>query len=91
MVKTFNIKTVVSGTVNPDKLLSSRPGDGGRGPYEVAMSQGAFVQVESGSALTTDVLVRRIVQRRESFLKRNASKEVAEKEYFSRKEYVAEA
>ena len=87
LIKTFNIRTIVSGALNPEKLEA----DGGDAEaYVTARERGMFKSVRSGSTLTTEELVARIIANRARFVERNTSKEAAEREYMKRKTYVKE-
>lgn len=46
----------------------------GRHPYQVAKELGLYVEVDSGNELTTQMVVERIVNKRNEFIKRNIDK-----------------
>lgn len=50
----------------------------GRDPYEVARQLGKYVEVDSGNKLTTQMVVDRIVNKRNDFVQRNIAKETKE-------------
>lgn len=68
----FKVDIVCHGktTVEPD--------ENGRDPYEVAREQGKYLEVDSGNKLTTQMVVERIVSRKNDFIKRNNNKEAKE-------------
>lgn len=53
----------------------------GKHPYEVAKKLGIYVEVDSGNPLTTEMVVNRIVNRRDDFIKRNLDKEAKDSRY----------
>lgn len=48
--------------------------DDGRNPYEVAKKMGKYIEVDSGNKLTTQMVVERIINKRNDFIKRNNDK-----------------
>lgn len=52
--------------------------DNGKNPYEVAKELGKYVEVDSGNSLTTQMVVERIINKRNDFIKRNDDKEAKE-------------
>lgn len=55
----------------------------GRDPYEVAKNMGKFREVDSGNQLTTQMVVERIVSKRNEFITRNINKEAKESRHLS--------
>jgi ethanolamine-phosphate cytidylyltransferase len=72
MLDSLKINFVVQGQtpVNPDEH--------GNDPYEVPQKRGIYRTVDSGNILTTDVIMRRIIQNRLEFARRNSVKEEKE-------------
>ena len=64
----FKIDIVCHGktTVEPDA--------DGHDPYEIVKLQGKYVEVDSGNKLTTQMVVERIVRKKNDFIKRNNDK-----------------
>lgn len=56
----------------------------GRNPYQVAKDLGKYVEVDSGNELTTQMVVERIVSKRNDFIKRNIDKEAKETNHSDR-------
>lgn len=48
--------------------------ENGRNPYEVAKELGKYVEVDSGNKLTTQMVVERILNKRNEFVQRNIAK-----------------
>ena len=59
---------------------------GGSYPQEV----GIFQEVDSGSKITTETIMDRIMDQHEVYTKRNSVRSVMEDNYKEKKEYVAE-
>lgn len=55
----------------------------GQDPYEVAKSLGKYREVDSGNQLTTQMVVERIVSKRNEFITRNINKEAKESKHSS--------
>jgi len=49
-----------------------------RNPYEVAKELGIYVEVDSGNTMTTQMVVERIMSKRNEFIQRNINKEAKE-------------
>ncbi|XP_022670944.1 ethanolamine-phosphate cytidylyltransferase-like isoform X4 [Varroa destructor] len=72
LMEHFRVSVVVHGTTN---IMADVDG---RDPYEEPRKQGKFVQVESGSSVTTHEIVTRIISNRLRFKERNEKKEAKE-------------
>lgn len=87
MIKTMNIATVVHGSRKGDSKMRNGYAD----PYQVPKRMNILKAVESRSDLTVEVILNRIVNNRQAFVKRNVKKEAAETEYLTKhKQYVEE-
>lgn len=58
--------------------IAIEPDENGRDPYEVAKELGKFLEVDSGNKLTTQMVVERILNKKNDFIKRNTDKEAKE-------------
>ncbi|KAK4414893.1 Ethanolamine-phosphate cytidylyltransferase [Sesamum alatum] len=85
MITTFNISSVVHGTIAEKNPLLHGESD----PYVVPKSMGIFQMLESPKDITTTSIAKRIIANHEIYLKRNAKKEASEKKYYAEKKYVA--
>ncbi|CAI8034575.1 Ethanolamine-phosphate cytidylyltransferase [Geodia barretti] len=54
------------------------PNKDGSDPYEAPKTRGIYRTIESGSALTTDVILQRIYEHRLEYIRRNSAKEAKE-------------
>ncbi|CAL8100481.1 unnamed protein product [Orchesella dallaii] len=70
----FNVSVVVHGSRTPINLDPFT----GEDPYQEAKNRSLFIQVDSGSELTTETVVRRIVANRQLYEERNKKKEQKE-------------
>jgi ethanolamine-phosphate cytidylyltransferase len=59
-------------------------------PYEVPKKLGIFQEIYSEYNLDSDVLVKRIFEKRDYYIKKYEKKTVSEKGYYDNKEYLAE-
>lgn len=59
-------------------------------PYEIPKKLGIYHEVKSQYDLTNDVLVERLITRRENYIKKYQNKSKKEQEYYKQKEYVSE-
>lgn len=72
LIDHFNIDLVCHGKTQIEL------GEDGRNPYEVAKEMGKYIEVDSGNKLTTQMVVERIINKRNDFIKRNNDKEEKE-------------
>ncbi|XP_003742758.1 ethanolamine-phosphate cytidylyltransferase isoform X2 [Galendromus occidentalis] len=72
LMEHFKVSVVVHGKTNIMDDLD------GRSPYEEPIKQKKFVQIDSGSSVTTHEIVTRIINNRLQFQERNAKKEAKE-------------
>jgi len=72
MIDHFNVSVVCHG------MTPISTDQDGQDPYSVPKQKKIFVQVESGNALTTEMLVQRILDRRMEYQERNRKKEAKE-------------
>ncbi|XP_064406570.1 ethanolamine-phosphate cytidylyltransferase-like isoform X2 [Halichondria panicea] len=68
----FKVDYVVHGSTSIFPALD------GSDPYQVAKDRGIYRKVESGSSITTDIIVQRVIQNRQSYNRRNSTKEQRE-------------
>lgn len=68
----FKIDIVCHGKTNIE------PDEEGRDPYEVAKVMGKYMEIDSGNELTTQMVVDRILSKKNDFIKRNNDKEAKE-------------
>lgn len=85
MITTFNISTVVHGTIAEKNTFMNGKSD----PYVVPKSMGIFQMLESPKDITSASIAQRIIANRDIYLKRNAKKEASEKKYYSEKKFVS--
>ncbi|KAF9684909.1 hypothetical protein SADUNF_Sadunf04G0167600 [Salix dunnii] len=85
MVTTFNISSVVHGTVaeNNDFLKEKD------NPYAVPISMDIFQVLDSPLDITTTTIIKRIVSNHEAYQKRNQKKAESERMYYEDKTYVS--
>ena len=83
LITTMNIKVVVGGAL--PKFPSAT-----EDPYAVPRELGLLQEIESGSDMTTETVIQRIIENRSAYLARNAAKEDKEISYLAKKEFVAE-
>ncbi|ODM98473.1 Ethanolamine-phosphate cytidylyltransferase [Orchesella cincta] len=83
----FNVSVVVHGSRTPINLDPFT----GEDPYQEAKNRDIFIQVDSGSALTTETVVRRIVANRQLYEERNKKKEKKELAIFEALKCQAES
>ncbi|XP_061954973.1 ethanolamine-phosphate cytidylyltransferase-like [Populus nigra] len=85
MITTFNISSVVHGTVaeNNDFLKEKD------NPYVVPISMGIFQVLDSPLDITTTTIIKRIVSNHEAYQKRNQKKAASERRYYEDKAYVS--
>ncbi|KAJ6865651.1 ethanolamine-phosphate cytidylyltransferase-like [Populus alba x Populus x berolinensis] len=85
MITTFNISSVVHGTVaeNNDFLKEKD------NPYVVPISMGIFQVLDSPLDITTTTIIKRIVSNHEAYQKRNQKKAASERRYYDDKVYVS--
>ncbi|KAJ6395135.1 hypothetical protein OIU77_020406 [Salix suchowensis] len=83
MITTFNISSVVHGTVaeNNDFLKDN--------PYAVPISMDIFQVLDSPLDITTTTIIKRIVSNHEAYQKRNQKKAESERMYYEDKTYVS--
>lgn len=75
LIKQFNIKFVCHGKRAPNFAFDNKGND----PYEVAKEKGIFREIDSGSDLSTSVIIDRILKNRKVYLERNKKKMEKEK------------
>ncbi|XP_068333859.1 ethanolamine-phosphate cytidylyltransferase-like [Pyrus communis] len=85
MITTFNISSVVHGTVS--EYNSSFTGESD--PYSLPKSMGIFKLLESPKSITTSSVSQRIIANHDAYLRRNAKKKESEKKYYAQKTYVS--
>ncbi|KAJ6765328.1 ETHANOLAMINE-PHOSPHATE CYTIDYLYLTRANSFERASE [Salix purpurea] len=85
MITTFNISSVVHGTVaeNNDFLKEKD------NPYAVPISMDIFQVLDSPLDITTTTIIKRIVSNHEAYQKRNQKKAESERMYYEDKTYVS--
>jgi ethanolamine-phosphate cytidylyltransferase len=86
LIRSLKISLVIQGSTKKfdDDYLSAVD------PYEVPKKLGIYKQVESSSELTNEVLVNRLIARRENYMKKYLNKSKKETEYYQSKEYIDE-
>jgi ethanolamine-phosphate cytidylyltransferase len=72
MLESMKVNHVVQG------VTRVYPDEDGNDPYEVPKKKDIFQVIDSGSILTTDIIVQRIIQHRMEFQRRNSMKEQKE-------------
>ncbi|CAA7398772.1 unnamed protein product [Spirodela intermedia] len=82
MIMTFNISTVVRGTIAEGSCH-------GEDPYTVPKSLGIFRTIESPRDTSSLSIARRIIDNHEAYKKRNEKKGESEKKYYAQKKYVS--
>lgn len=80
MINDLKINYVVQGKT------PVKPDEDGNDPYEVPKEKGIFKIIDSGNNLTTDVIIKRIIQHRMEYLRRNSVKEQREVEIEERRQ-----
>lgn len=70
LLKQFDVSWVLAGSI-----AANSPED----PYSAPRSQGILQVIDSGSDLTTDALMQRVMENRQAFLDRQAAKKVKDK------------
>jgi len=88
LITSLGISVVAAGKIDK-KTFAERP-DSLPYPYTYAQEAGIFEEIESGSTITTETVVERILTQQEAYTKRNATRSVMEDKYREGKEYVAE-
>jgi ethanolamine-phosphate cytidylyltransferase len=88
LITSLGIDVVAAGKIDK-KLFAERP-DALPYPYTHAQEVGVFEEVESGSTITTETVIERILSQQEAYTKRNATRSVMEDKYRESKEYVTE-
>lgn len=86
MIRTLNISIVVQGTHHKDTSDEVVTSDAYRVPKEL----GIYQEIESAFNLTTDDIVRRIVDNRMLYIQRNTRMTANENKYYENKAYVQE-
>lgn len=89
LIKSLNIDLVVQGTElkydDKEKVI-----DESEDPYSAAKKMGIYQEIESDSELTNDVLIKRLIERRERYLLKYQNKAKKEEEYYQKKEFISE-
>ena len=85
MITTFNISTVVRGSVAEKNTFLNGNSD----PYVVPKSMGIFQMLESPKDITSASIAQRIIANRDIYMKRNAKKAASEKKYYLEKKFVS--
>ncbi|CAI9262424.1 unnamed protein product [Lactuca saligna] len=85
MIATFNISTVVHGTVSESESTLNGMVD----PYSVPKSMGIFRILESPKNITTTSVAQRIKANHEIYEKRNEKKEASEKKFYEERKAPA--
>ena len=86
LIKSMKIDLIVQGSNNKfdsEYLLE-------HDPYEVPKKLNIYQQIESSYDLTSEILVQRLILRRENYMKKYMKKITKEKEYYDNKEYLNE-
>jgi len=87
LITTLNISVVVSGSNTKMDLEFDKSGED---PYVEAKRMNLFKVVENPSPLTTEAVVKRIIENRMKYEKRNESRSKKDLSYLQNKQYVAE-
>eukprot|EP00180_Rhodochaete_pulchella_P002797 Plantae.Rhodophyta-Rhodochaete_pulchella.ctg437.p1 GENE.Plantae.Rhodophyta-Rhodochaete_pulchella.ctg437~~Plantae.Rhodophyta-Rhodochaete_pulchella.ctg437.p1 ORF type:complete len:350 (+),score=57.71 Plantae.Rhodophyta-Rhodochaete_pulchella.ctg437:142-1050(+) len=87
LIKTMNISVVVHGS-HWERGESDH--ETGRDPYAVAKQNGIYAEVDSESDLSVSMVIERIVQNRDQYVRRNTRKVAQEARYLEKKSYVEE-
>jgi len=89
LIKSLNINLVVQGTElkYDDKEKNI---DDNEDPYSVPKQMGIYQEIVSESELTNEVLIKRLIERRERYLKKYENKSKREEDYYKNKEYISE-
>lgn len=102
IIKSLKIDLVVQGTQHKwDKEqefgsqsscndLSAEDSLNAEDPYAVPKKLGIYQEILSEFDLTNDVLVQRLIERRENYIKKYQNKAKKEEDYYKQKEYVSE-
>lgn len=89
LIKSLKITLVVHGSeakFDSDYQVKSEQDD----PFAVPRKLGIFQQIESVYDMTSEVLVKRLIDNRDKYVKKFQSKSEKEKNYYQTKEYVNE-
>ena len=89
LIKSLRVDLVVAGSqhkFDSDEELNPSHHD----PYELPKKLGIFHEIHSDYNLDSDVLVKRIFNKRDHYLKKYEKKSNSEKGYYENKEYMAE-
>ncbi|CAI0467431.1 unnamed protein product [Linum tenue] len=85
MITTFNISSVVHGTVAENNDFEKEESN----PYAVPISMGIFKVLDSPLDITTTTIIKRIVSNNEAYQKRNEKKSQSERRYYEDKTHVS--
>jgi len=89
IIKSLKINLVVQGTqykYETEDKMEGLIAD----PYQVPKKLEIYKEIQSDFDLTNDVLVKRLIERREYYIKKYQNKAKKEEEYYKKKEYVSE-
>jgi ethanolamine-phosphate cytidylyltransferase len=90
LIKSLNINLVVQGTEtkfnNKDDIFENSEDD----PYNVPKKMGIYQKILSTTELTNDVLINRLIERRERYVKKYENKSKKEEEYYKNKDFIKE-
>lgn len=88
MIKSLKISLVVEGTNTKNDLDYQL--DGENDAYIVPKKLGIYQQIESSHDLTSELLVKRLIENREKYIRKYQNKSKKESEYYQSKEYINE-
>ena len=86
MIKNLKINLVVEGTTTKSDLCKVNDVD----PYKIPKELGLYQQIESKFALDPELIVKRLLERREHFIQKYSNKKKKEDSYYEGKEYIGE-
>jgi ethanolamine-phosphate cytidylyltransferase len=87
ILKSLRINLVVEGS---NRKFDEDYDHLGLDPYSEAKRLGIYKEIPSTCDLTNEVLVQRVVKRREIYMKKYLSKSQKENDYYKQKEYISE-
>lgn len=89
LIKSLKISIVVHGKdpkYDEDYLISSESDD----PYSLPKKMGIYKELESGYDMNSEVLVKRVFEQRDHYMKKYLKKSTSEQGYYQIKEYMQE-
>ena len=90
MVKSLRLDVIVEGTQKKSDEYENINKTFSEDPYAVSKKLGIYVQIQSKFDLTNEVLVRRILENRNHYIKKYTNKKAKEDDYYQQKQFVEE-